>query len=136
MTPAEREQELIESFSIIPDLHERMSAIVASCTGPGIGESERREEYLVPGCISRVWIAASVQEGLLHLRWDADSPLVKGLAGLVCRVYEGTAPAAAAEHAAEVLSGLKLDRQLSPTRLNGLNNAGQLIRRLASALCP
>ena len=73
-------------------------------------------------------------DGLLQLRWEADSPLVKGLAGLVCKVYEGAAPAAAAAHRTAILAGLKLDRQLSPTRLNGLENAGRNIQVLAARM--
>ena len=133
-TPASREQDLIDSFSIIPDPHERMSAIVAGCSGPGIPAEERREEDLVPGCVSRVWLTGTVVDGLLQLRWDAGSPLVRGLAGLVCKVYEGTAPQEAAIYRTNILTGLKLDRQLSPTRLNGLENAGRHIQALALTL--
>ncbi len=134
MSPAASEQALIEAYSLIPDPHERLSAIVASCAGPGIPEGDRREGDLVPGCVSRVWITASAENGVLHLRWDADSPLVKGLAGLVCQVYEGSPPPAAAAHAAGILAGLQLDRRLSPTRLNGLENAGRRIQALAASL--
>jgi cysteine desulfuration protein SufE len=134
MEPSATEQALIESYSIIPDIHERMSAIVASCAGPGIPEMDRREEDLVPGCVSRVWLTGRVANGGLELSWDADSPLVKGLAGLVCKVYCGASPQEAAEHRTSILTGLKFDRQLSPTRLNGLENVGQRIREIAAAL--
>jgi cysteine desulfuration protein SufE len=110
-----------------------MSAIVSSCGGPGIPEAERREEDLVPGCVSRVWLTGKIVDDTLELSWDADSPLVKGLAGLVCRVYRGAPPNKAAEHRTDILAGLKLDRQLSPTRLNGLENVGKQIQTIASA---
>lgn len=134
MTPAGNEQSLIDAYSIIPDPHERMSVIVSSNSGPGIPAADRRDEDLVAGCVSRVWIAAAVESGVLRLRWDADSPLVKGLVGLVCHVYEGTVPAEAGSWQTKILSGLRLDRQLSPTRLNGLENAGRRIQLLAAGL--
>ncbi len=134
MLPANTERQVIDDFSIIPDPHERLAALVAAHGGPGIPDAERRDADLVPGCVSRVWLTASVQNSVLHLQWDADSPLVRGLAGLICRVYESAAPATAAAHDTEVLSALKLDRQLSPTRLNGLTNFGQRIRALAASL--
>ena len=134
MSPAASEHALIEAFSIIADPHERMSAIVATCAGPGIPVNERRDDDLVPGCVSRVWLTGTAGHGVLRLRWDADSPLVKGLAGLVCRVYDGSAPAAAAAHSTRILSGLHLDRQLSPTRLNGLEMTGRRIQAIAAAL--
>jgi cysteine desulfuration protein SufE len=134
MLPAEAELQIIEDFSLIPDPHERLAAIVASCSGAGLAEAERRDADLVPGCISRVWLTAAVENGALLLRWDADSPLVRGLAGLVCRVYHGCQPADSAAHGTNVLCALGLDRQLSPTRLNGLTNVAQRIRQLAAAL--
>ncbi len=133
-SPSGSESALIESFSIIPDPHERLSAIVASCSGPGIPETDRRDEDLVPGCVSRVWIAGRMENGCLRLQWDADSPLVRGLAGLICRVYDGSPTPAAAAHPTAILAGLQLDRQLSPTRLNGLTNAAARIREIARIL--
>ena len=134
MSPADNERALADAFSIIPDPHERLAAIVSSCGGPGIPEGGRSDEDLVPGCVSRVWLTTSLENGALQLRWDADSPLVKGLAGLVCRVYAGSAPDESAAHQSAILASLNLDRQLSPTRLNGLENVARRIRLLAAGL--
>lgn len=134
MPPADNERALAGAFSIIPDPHERLAAIVSSFGGSGIPDSEHREDDLVPGCVSRVWLTASVENYGLQFRWDADSPLVKGLAGLICRVYAGTAPGEAAAYQTAILTSLKLDRQLSPTRLNGLENVARRIRLLAAGL--
>ena len=132
MSPADSERALTDAFSIIHDPHERLTAIVSSCNGPGIPDKDRRNDDLVPGCVSRVWLTASVEDNALHLRWDADSPLVKGVAGLLCRVYHGTTLAEAAAHQPAILTTLSLDRQLSPTRLHGLDNVARRIRHLAA----
>ena len=132
MPPADNERALTDAFSIISDPHERIAAIVSSCSGRGIPCSERREDDLVPGCVSSVWLTSSLENGALQLRWDAGSPLVKGLAGLICRVYTGSAPGEAAAHPTSILASLQLDRQLSPTRLNGLENVARRIRLLAA----
>ena len=34
MLPADAERQLIDDFSLIPDPHERLAALVASCSGP------------------------------------------------------------------------------------------------------
>jgi cysteine desulfuration protein SufE len=47
-------------------------------------ESERIDSNLVPGCSSRVWLVGEVNDGVCRFRMDADSPLVKGLAALLC----------------------------------------------------
>lgn len=134
MSPADQEAALRDAFSIIPDPHERLSAIVASCAGPGVSAEDQTEQNLVPGCVSSVWLTASVENSALRLRWDAASPLVRGLAGLVCKVYDGTPPAEAAACECGILESLGLTRQISPTRLNGLANVAHRIRELAAAL--
>ena len=132
MSPADREAALREAFSIIPDPHERLSAIVASCAGPGVPVSDQNDHHLVPGCVSSVWLTGSVEQEILTLRWDAASPLVRGLAGLVCRVYHDTPAAAAAAHDTLILESLGLTRQISPTRLYGLAQVARRIRELAA----
>lgn len=134
MCPAENERRLAEDFSLIPDPHERLGAIVASCGGRGIAEGERSEGDLVRECVSRVWVKAGVAEGVLVLEWDAESALVRGLAGLVCRIYNGCEPGAAAGHEMGLPRALGLDRSLSPTRLNGLAGVARRIRELAAGL--
>jgi len=131
MSPAENEAALCEAFSIIPDPHERLSAIVTSCASGGMPPDLQRDEHLVPGCVSRVWLTGTLKKGLLQLLWDADSPLVRGLAGLICKVYDGTPPPAAAEFETAILDRLGLTHQISPTRLNGLTAVARRIRETA-----
>lgn len=120
VSPADLERAAAEGFSLIPDVQERLTAIVHSCAGPGIPEEDRRDADLVPGCVSRVWLTGAVENGALRLRWDADSPLVRGLAGLICQIYQRADAAAVGAHRSLLLATLGLDRQLSPTRLRGL----------------
>jgi len=132
MSPSDQEAALCEAYSIIPDPHERLSAIVSGCAGAGLPDVEKRDEFLVPGCVSSVWLTGRVEDHRLRLSWDAASPLVRGLAGLICRVYEDTPAVEAASHETHILEGLGLTRQISPTRLNGLANVAQRIRVLAA----
>ena len=59
--------------------------------------------------------------------------LVRGLAGLICPVYQDTAPADALAFRSRILPDLGLDRLLSPTRLRGLAAVEVRIQQLASA---
>ena len=129
MTPADQEQFLIDAYGIIHDPHERLSAIVTDGSGTGIPDGERSHEALVHGCVSPVWLLKQITDGRLHLRWDAASPLVRGLVGLLCRVYNGTMITDAMTHESQLFAALGLDRQLSPTRLHGLRNVEAAIRQ-------
>lgn len=132
VTPAANEQALLESFLPLTDPQERLALIVEACAGAGLPEVSRAEADLVPGCVSRVWLQGSRGGGQLHLQWDAESPLVRGLAGLMCLIYQGVPGDAVAGFRSRILTGLGLDRQLSPTRLRGLAAVEGRIHQLAS----
>ena len=63
----------------------------------------------------------------------ADSPLVQGLAALLCELYDGEAAEEIVAVEPELMDALALSRQLSPTRLNGLANVRRVIREFAAA---
>lgn len=140
--PAENERRLADDFLPLTNPQERLALIVEACAGGGIPAGERQDRDLVPGCVSRVWLRGA-RAGLetekdagesgdrLHLSWDAESPLVRGLAGLICKVYDGAALREAAGHSSAILTTLGLARQLSPTRLRGLAAVEARIRQLA-----
>lgn len=131
--PAERQQRLVCRYRVIDDVHERLAAIVAhKSTLTALAADERVEANLVPGCISRVWLAASLEEGRLRLRLDAESALVRGLATLLCEMYDEALPEEVVATEPEVFEALGIDRQLSPTRLNGLANIRNRVKAIAS----
>jgi cysteine desulfuration protein SufE len=127
-----KQRSIISRYRIIEDAHERLAAITArGKKWPGLTEAERTETALVPGCSSRVWLVGELRDGKCHFRMEADSPLVKGLAALMCEMYEGGSPEQVAEVEPELASELGLDRMLSPTRLNGLASIRATIREFA-----
>lgn len=135
MHPLELQRSLIDRFLPIEDPQERLSAVVDRARKlPPISETERTEANLVRGCSSRVWVVAELIEGCCHFRVDADSTLVKGLAGLLCEVYEGTLPSEAAIFEPTLLEELHLAARLSPTRQYGLAQVSLTLRRRAAAL--
>lgn len=132
-TPAANEQALLEAFLPLTDPHERLALIVDACAGDGLPDRSPAGADLVPGCVSRVWLRGSCASGRLHLAWDAESPLVRGLAGLICQVYQDVPMGDVAGFRSRILTGLGLDRQMSPTRLRGLAAVELRIHQLAIA---
>jgi cysteine desulfuration protein SufE len=129
---AEKQQQLIARFRFIEDAHERLAAIVArGKKWTGLAEDQRADANRVPGCSSRVWLVGRIENERCHFQMDADSPLVKGLVALLCELYDGATPAEVAALEPEIVSELHLERQLSPTRLNGLSSVRAVIRAFA-----
>lgn len=134
MSLLEKQRTLIERYRLIEDAHERLAAITSrGKKWPPVIEHERTDAALVPGCSSRVWLAGEMVEGVCRFRMDADSPLVKGLAALLCELYDGAPPTEVAAVEPEIATALGLERMLSPTRLNGLAAIRQSIRAFAEA---
>ncbi len=132
MTLEEKQQQLIDRLRLIEDSHERLAAITnRGKKWPSPGDKDRTDDHRVPGCMSRVWLIGDLQDGRCRWRMDADSPLVKGLVALLCEITDGATPVDLAGFQPGIIEALGLDRQLSPTRLNGLNAVAETMRAFA-----
>ena len=135
MTVAETEQSLLDELALLPDPQERLAHLMRRAERrPPLPAAERTDEALVPGCVSRVWLTATLEDGRCRFLVAADSPMVLGLMGLLCDVYEGAPPAEVSAVEPTVLARSGLDRSLSPTRLQGLAQARARLRQLAAEL--
>jgi cysteine desulfuration protein SufE len=129
-----KQQQLIARLRIIEDAHERLAAITArGRKWPAPDAAQRTDETRVQGCVSPVWLTATLEEDRCRFRVAAESSLVQGLAALLCELYDGESREEVATVEPELFTELGLDRQLSPTRLNGLANVRRVIREFASA---
>jgi cysteine desulfuration protein SufE len=131
---AEKQQQLVADYAIIDDPQERLAAVVDQARRrPPLSETERTEANRVKGCVSLAWVVGEVRDGRCHFRSDADSPLVRGLLVLLCDFYSGGTAAEIAATEPALIEQLGLDRNLSPTRLNGLRSVRARIRDFAAA---
>lgn len=133
MTPSQKEQQIISRLGLIEDTHERLAAVVDRVRKlPPLTDAERVESNRVQGCISRVWVVAAIENDRCTFRVDTDSTLVRGLAALICDVYDGSTAADVAEHETQILGLLNLSDHLSPTRRNGLEQVRKAVREFAA----
>ena len=133
MNPAEKEQQLIARFSIIENLHERLSAVTERARKlPTLAEAEKIDAHRVQGCVSRVWLVGSMEGGRCRFQIDADSALVKGLAALLCEVFDDCETREIVHFESTVLDALRLSENLSPTRRQGLAQVQRALRAFAA----
>jgi cysteine desulfuration protein SufE len=119
--PSERQEVIRGTLGGIADPHERLSVAMGwKARMESLNEEERTDENIVRGCVSRVWLARGMEDGRCRFRLDADSPMVRGLAGMICGIYDGATPAEVLAEEPVVLEELGILRNLSPTRQNGL----------------
>lgn len=122
MTAEQRQEQVIEEYSLIPDPRERFQLIVETAGTMGsIPDHERCDANLVPGCVSRVWLSVLPRAGgTIEVSIESESPALAGIAGLFRRIYSGSTPGEILSTEPRFLEALAIDRFLTPTRLRGL----------------
>lgn len=130
---ADRVDEFVRRFAVIPDRQERLAAVIARRPRlEPFDETARCDEVLVPGCVSRVWLVGEVVDGQVRLRVAADSQMVGGLASALSEVADGESAEDVETLDLSVLAGLGILDILSPTRANGLEQVAKRIRSIAA----
>ena len=120
MTIAAIQQEIIEEFAFFEDWQQRYEYIIEMGKSlPAFSDEEKKEEYLIKGCQSQVWLKAEETEGKVIFHADSDAILPKGIAALLVRVYSDQTPEAIIESDESFLQTIGLQEFLSPTRANG-----------------
>jgi len=137
MSASARQDLLVEEYGLIDDPRERFQIIVETAGGGStpLPESERTEQNLVPGCVSKVWLALRPQGGgTVEVLIESESPALAGIAALFCRVYSGSNPAEILATEPNFIERLGIDRFLTPTRARGLRRLREMLVERVSEL--
>lgn len=121
MNITEKQQEIIDEFSIYEDWMEKYEYIIELGKDLEVfPEDKRTDDRLIEGCQSRVWLYTEVQNGNMRFRADSDAIITKGIIGLLIRVLNGETPETVAKSDLFFIQEIGLQEHLSPTRANGL----------------
>lgn len=118
----ERNQEIIiEEFSVLEEWMDKYNYLIELGRDiPLIDQTARKEENLIRGCQSRVWLDAYLEEGRVRFRADSDAIITKGIAALLIRVLDNHSPDEILQSEMFFIDAVGLTEHLSPTRSNGL----------------
>lgn len=117
----EKQNEIIEEFSFFDDWMDKYELLIQLGKElPLIDEKYKRDENLIRGCQSQVWMHAEEQDGNVHFTADSDAIITKGLVSMVIKVLSGHDPKDIATSKLFFIQKIGLQNHLSPTRSNGL----------------
>jgi cysteine desulfuration protein SufE len=134
MSVFEKQARLVADLSFIEDRQERLAAVVDRARRrPPFPAESKTDAHRVTGCISQVWVTGELRDGALHFAFDADSPLVKGLVALLVDLYDGATPADIVATEPVLIETLGINRDLTPTRQNGLAAVRAQIKKIAAS---
>lgn len=121
MTLNERQEEIIEEFSVFDDWMDKYNYLIElSKDLPAIDPKYKTQQYLIEGCQSKVWLFAELDGEVIKFYADSDAIITKGIAALLVRVLNEQKPADILNNELYFLDKIGLQQNLSPTRSNGL----------------
>lgn len=121
MTIEKIQDEIIREFEISDDWMDKYQMIIDLGNRlPPLDEKLKTDDNLIDGCQSRVWVYASIEDGLLHFQADSDAIITKGLIALLIRALSGHTPREILDSDLHFIDAIGLTQHLSPTRSNGL----------------
>jgi len=121
MTLNERQNEIIEEFSVFDDWMDKYNYLIEMSKDlPEIDPKYKTQQYLIEGCQSKVWLYADLEGDKVRYSADSDAIITKGIAALLIRVLDGQKPADILNNELYFIEKIGLQQNLSPTRSNGL----------------
>ncbi|WP_431628619.1 SufE family protein [Alkalinema pantanalense] len=101
---------------------------------PPFPEADKTTDNKVQGCVSQVYVTASLVDGKVQFAGDSDAQLVKGLVGLLLEGLNGLSPQEIASLTPDFIQDTGLDVSLTPSRANGFYNIFKLMQHKAIGL--
>jgi cysteine desulfuration protein SufE len=134
MTINQVQDEIIEEFSFIEDWMDKYSLLIeAGNELNNFTEEHRKQQNLIDGCQSKVWIYAWLEGDKIRFMADSDAIIVKGIVSLLLRVVDNRTPDEILDNELYFIEKIGLKEHLSPTRSNGLVAMMKQIRIYAVA---
>ena len=88
----------------------------------------------VPGCVSQVYITATLVDKKLEFQGDSDSQLTKGIVALLVEGLSGLTPEEVLSVSPDFIQDTGLNVSLTPSRANGFYNIFQTMKQKALTL--
>ena len=125
---------IVEEFDIFDTWMDKYEYLIElGKSVPKISEENKKEENIIKGCQSKVWLHAEKQDGLVRFYADSDAIITKGIISLLIRIFSNQKPKDIINADTDFIDKIGLRQHLSPNRANGLNNMIKKIKFYAIA---
>jgi cysteine desulfuration protein SufE len=130
----EREAEITEAFSWLETWEEKYEYIIELGKNlPELDEKYKKEENIIKGCQSTVWLVSEFKDGKVFYQADSDAVIVKGLVSMLISVLSGNAPDEILNARLDFIKEIGMMTHLAQTRSNGLVAMVKQIKNYALA---
>ena len=133
-------EEIVEEFEALDPRDQSQYLLELGYDLPRFSADQQRQEDLVQGCQSQVWLTVTADSGpdpILTIHADSDAEIVRGLITILLASFSGRRASEILQTSiADVFDRLQLKRYISPQRHNGLQGMVDRIRELATSCAP
>lgn len=133
-------EDVIENFSLLEEWDDRYRYVIELGRKlTPLPEEERTDGNKVPGCVSQVWLATTIEHRdgrpFLVFVGDSDAHIVRGLVAILIALLSGRpATEIADENPLALFEQLGLGEHLTPQRSNGFRSMVARMRADAKAV--
>ena len=121
MTITTVQSELIDEFSLFDDWMDKYEHLIELGKSlPLIDSSHKKDDKLIKGCQSKVWLHAELDSDKVLFTADSDAIITKGIIAVLIRVFSNQTPQEIIQADTSFIDEIGLKEHLSPTRANGL----------------
>jgi len=96
-----------------------------------VPESYKQDEFLIPGCVSRLWLIPKYETHTLTLMADAEAQITKGITYIVLDILNNQSYEGLSNIQLKDFTDLGFAQLLTPQRQNGLGSLILTIRHYA-----
>jgi len=118
----EIQEEIVSEFEILGDDKESTIFYIMELGGnlESFPEEERKEENIIKGCQSKVWLIADTVDGKVHYQADSNTDITKGLISLLIRVLNDRSPEEILKADLNFIERIGMGSIIGSQRSNGL----------------
>jgi len=132
MTPALKQSDLVSELLRIEDYQDRLAYIQDRVRKfAALDNNHRTQENQIKGCLTKVWLRSTYANGVCEFIADSESSMVRGLVVLIAQIYSNAKPEDVVAFDTTILSEVRLDRMITPTRQHGLMQLQKAIQEFA-----
>ena len=127
-----RRDQLLADLQLWPDPHARLEYLMdLARERPALAAEHQIEENRIEGCLSNLWIRPEFRDGHCWFPCEADSLVVKSIAGLLCEFYSDATPSDILALDPSFLREAGITQHLSSNRRNALTRVWGVIKGFA-----
>lgn len=101
----------LDKYEFIIDLGKKLQAF---------NENDKKDEYLVQGCTSQVWLVPTIKNDVLTISGTSDAIIVKGLVYIILDIFNNRTLQEIQAFDINILSELGLAEIITPNRQSGV----------------